>query len=55
MSDYLIDGILIELVNGAKIPLQTGSYVTFNRGSKRSVVNGEALKRYESVKASEGY
>lgn len=55
MSDYLIDGILIKLVNGAKIPLQTGSYVTFNRGSKRSVVNGEALKRYESVKASEGY
>ena len=55
MSDYLTDGILIKLVNGAKIPLQTGSYVTFNRGSKRSVVNGEALKRYESVKASEGY
>lgn len=55
MDSYFTDGILIKLVNGAKIPLQTGSYVTFNRGSKRSVVNGEALRRYESVKASEGY
>ena len=55
MNNYFKDGILIKLVNGAKIPLQAGSYVTFNRGSKRDVVSGEALRRYESVKASEGY
>ena len=28
MNNYFKDGLLIKLVNGAKIPLQTGSYVT---------------------------
>ena len=53
--DYLTDGILIKLVNGAKIPLQDLSYVVFNRGSKADVVSGEALIHYEWVKSSEGY
>lgn len=55
MDNYLTDGILIKLVNGAKIPLQDGSYVIFNRGSKADVVSGEALRHYEWVKSSEAY
>lgn len=55
MDNYFIDGILIKLVNGAKIPLQAGSYVIFNRGSKEDVVSGQALKRYEWEKASDPY
>lgn len=54
-DDYLTEGILIKLVNGAKIPLQDLSYVIFNRGSKADVVSGEALRQYEWVKSSEGY
>lgn len=54
-DDYLTEGILIKLVNGAKIPLQDLSYVVFNRGSKADVVSGEALRHYEWVKSSEAY
>lgn len=54
-DDYLTEGILIKLVNGAKIPLQDLSYVVFNRGSKADVVSGEALRHYEWVKSREGY
>lgn len=54
-DDYLIDGILIKLVNGAKIPLQNGSYAIFNRGSKEDVVSGDALRHYESLKSTDAY
>lgn len=54
-DDYLTNGILIKLVNGAKIPLQYLSYVVFNRGSKADVVSGEALRYYESVKSIDPY
>lgn len=54
-EDYLKDGILIKLSNGAKIPIQDLSYVVFNRGNKRDVVSGEALRHYEWVKSSEAY
>lgn len=55
MNDYFIDGILIRLTNGTTIPIQTGSYVVFNRANKKDVLSGRALYLYNMVRDSTAY
>lgn len=55
MNNYFIDGILIRLTNGKTIPIQTGSYVVFNRANKKDVLSGRALYLYNMVRDSTAY